>query len=82
MADRHRVGLRVEASSPVNVYVVGPDLIDTFKQGIREDSSTWKFKGVTKLEKKLDLPFSPRSDWYLVIRNRGPESAAIHYDLF
>jgi hypothetical protein len=45
-------------------------------------SSTWRFKGVTRLEKNLDLPFSQGNDWFLVIRNRGEEPVAIHYELF
>lgn len=82
MSGRHRVGMQVEASGPVDVYIVGQDLIEAFKQGIRDDSATWKFRGVTRLEKRLDLPFSVGSDWFLVIRNRGQEPVAIHYDLF
>jgi hypothetical protein len=82
MSERHRVGLRVEASGPVNVYVVGEDLITAFKQGIRDDSSTYKFKDVTRLERKIELPFTPGSEWFLIIRNRGLEPVAIHYDLF
>jgi len=82
MSGRHRVGVQVEASDPVDVYIVGQDLIDAFKEGFRDDSAVWRFKGVTRLEKRLDLPFALGTDWFLVIRNRGTEPVAIHYDLF
>jgi hypothetical protein len=74
---RGKVEIHVEASSPVNIYVVKAENIDTYR-----DSSVFKYRDRTELSRKLELPFLPGEDWYLVIRNKSDEPAAIHYEVY
>lgn len=74
---RGRVEIRVEASSPVNIYVVRAEEIETYR-----NSSVFTYRDRTELRRKLELPFSPGEDWYLVIRNKSDESVAIHYEVY
>ena len=74
---RGKVEIHVEASAPVNIYVVKAKDIDTYRE-----SSAVRYRDRTELTRKLELPFLPGEDWYLVIRNKSEEPAAIHYEVY
>lgn len=74
---RGRVEIKVQASVPVNVYIVKADKLGTYR-----DDHILKVRNTMNLSRKVDLPFSPGETWYLVIRNKSNEPAAIHYEVF
>lgn len=76
---RLRIDLYVEASAPINVYLVNSPDIDDFKAGY--DFSGEKFTRTKKIDQSIRLPDDFYVDWYLVLENRSADPVAVHYEV-
>jgi hypothetical protein len=77
---RRKVDLRVEASAPVEVYIVQESDLDNWKAG--DSYEGWSFPTAKATRAQLIFPAAFEKDWYLVLRNPGDKVAGVHYELF
>jgi hypothetical protein len=74
---RGRVEITVEASAPVDIYVVQSNDIFDYRSAY-----AFRYRDRIEFYRKLELPFEPGDAWYLVIRNRSDDLIAIHYEVY
>jgi len=78
---RRKVELQVEASSPINVYLIDAEDLDRFRSGGEVEGS--HFSNTKRLETEVRLPLEFGAEWYLVIENPDEDKpVAVHYDVF
>lgn len=77
---RGRVEVRVEASTPVSIYIVEEPDLDRWRRGSEFNGLSYLSR--TELHKELRLPFDPDEDWYLIIENESNDIAAVHYEVY
>jgi hypothetical protein len=72
------VQYRVESDHPINVYIVDPQGLAEFSQGVAFHFYD-RAEGVLQHSNKLRLPI--RGQAYLLISNPNPNPTAVHYDI-
>ncbi len=74
--------IRVEASAPIDIYVIGADELGAFRSG--RPFGGFKFTNRAELEKSLDLSsrLDDDNDWYLILDNGSDRPVAAHYEVY
>jgi hypothetical protein len=75
-----QAGIRVEASEPIDIYVVSEDDYPEFSK--RHNLFTAKYPRQTLFETNLSFGPDKRKNWYLVFVNASTEVTAVHYDVY
>jgi hypothetical protein len=76
---KDRIRLKVEASSPINVYGVASGKLHLFRE---DRTALVSFLDKSELDKKFSLPLEATDEWYLILENRSDEPVAAYYQLF
>lgn len=80
-AGRRRLGIEVEASIPIDVYIVQASDLQSWRN--KEDYSGISFQDTKLVDAQVNIPKNFEHDWFLILDNTGGEKpAAVHYELF
>jgi hypothetical protein len=77
---RRKVEINVEASAPVDIYVVQESELETWRAG--DHFSGFSFPTGKQIEETITIPKDFDTDWYLIVQNRNDNDVAVHYELF
>jgi hypothetical protein len=75
-----RIELDIEASSPVDVFVVEKNDLEEWRK--RKDYGGMGFFKQKKLKQPIKLARDFQNDWYLIIENRSDAPVAVHYEVY
>lgn len=74
-----RVRYFVEADKPVTTFLLDPDELERFYEGVPSVRSFGGQSRRRRHEGRVQLPSD--DDWYFLIVNEGADPVAVHYDL-
>ncbi len=77
-----KVDLHIEASAPIDIYVIDDDDLGAFRAG--KPVGGFKFSDREALDRRrLDLSSQlSGDDWYLILDNDSEEPVAVHYEVY
>jgi len=75
-----QAAVRVEASDPVDIYVVSENDYPEFSQ--RHSLYTAKYPKQIRFETHLSFGPDIRKKWYLVFENPSNQTVAVHYEVY
>lgn len=75
-----KLGIEVEASIPIDVYIVQDSDLQNWRIG--KSYGGVSFLAWKKIDAQINIPKDFEQEWYLVLENTGREIAAVHYELF
>jgi hypothetical protein len=75
------IQLKVEASQPIDIYIVQKSDLEAWRSS--EDYRGSGFKSRKLLDAQMNIPKDFDTDWYLILDNTGSvRDVAVHYELF
>ena len=77
---KRRVGIQIESSSPINIYVVQASDLQNWREG--RDYGGMSFLSRKLLDVQVNIQKDFENEWYLVMENEREKPAAVHYELF
>lgn len=75
-----QASLRIEASGPIDIYVVSEDDYPEFSK--RHQIYTAKYPQQTQFETNLSFAPDMRKPWYVVFKNSSDQVIAVHYEVY
>ena len=77
---RKRVEVEIEASNPIDIYVVQKSDLEEWKSG--EDYGGMSFQGKKKLTFQFRVERDFDDEWYLILENDSDIAVAVHYEVY
>jgi hypothetical protein len=77
---KKRLGVDIEASSPIDVYIVRKSHLLQWRSS--RDYGGIGFQRTKRVEAEVNIPSDFEPEWYLILENIGDNPAAVHYELF
>jgi hypothetical protein len=74
------LGIQIEASNPIDVYIVQESDLQAWRNG--RDYGGISFKSTKLIDAQVNLPKEFERDWYLILENSHEKAAGVHYELF
>jgi hypothetical protein len=75
-----RLGIQVESSTPIDVYIVQFSDMDEWRMS--EDYDAISFQHTEVVDAQITIPKGFQHDWWLILENTAEKAAAVHYQLF